>query len=472
MTAAPYPISGTVTNAIGTPANNATVVLLNVDGESTQSTKTDSNGQYEFTLTDYNNNDYCHMIVRASTPEQQAMATFTLDTAAGSQEQDFTLERINTWAENKNIEFRTILNKVYDPIENRLRTEDNIRDLTSASDSVEAIQDTHDDLKASVFVNDGIVNQRKVSVSPNRAMVTAEVTRLIGTSFDNTTKDTNFWTETVTGSGSVTKNGEAELETGSTGDSTVKYTTVRKGRFIPATAMEVKTTAEFYTAATANNKRSIGAYDTNNGFFFLLDGTTFKIVTRTNTSGSPVDTEVASGSFNGDSSTYVMNTSPHNMLITTSMKSVFFIIDGKLIHQATFTHSTRPKTFTLPITIENNNSGGLDTDIAFHIVGASLYRIGKENTAPTSKFIQGQTAATICKYGAGNICTLVVSAVENNSAITIYDNTAASGTIIWDSGAMGAQTQPFSLDLCRLPFAIGLTVKIVTADSDILLVYE
>lgn len=65
-----------------------------------------------------------------------------------------------------------------------------------------------------------------------------------------------------------------------------------------------------------------------------------------------------------------------------------------------------------------------------------------------------------------------MSGVAQNSRVIFYNNTAASGTILWDSGAMGAQTQPFSLDMGHLPFDIGLTLVISGANSNVTVVYE
>ena len=48
---------------------------------------------------------------------------------------------------------------------------------------------------------------RHTWVSTTNALSTFEAVRLIGTSFSGATKDTNFWTETVTGSGTVTQSG-------------------------------------------------------------------------------------------------------------------------------------------------------------------------------------------------------------------------------------------------------------------------
>jgi len=77
----------------------------------------------------------------------------------------------------------------------------------------------------------------------------------------------------------------------------------------------------------------------------------------------------------------------------------------------------------------------------------------------------------VLKRGGGTIHRLAISGVAVNSAITLYDNTAASGTILWASGAMLANTQPFILEL-GIPFFTGLDLVIATASSTVTVVYE
>ena len=51
---------------------------------------------------------------------------------------------------------------------------------------------------------------------------------------------------------------------------------------------------------TTNLKQKVGLFDANNGIFFFVDGTDYKIVRRTYTSGAAVDTEISQSSWNGD----------------------------------------------------------------------------------------------------------------------------------------------------------------------------
>lgn len=47
-----------------------------------------------------------------------------------------------------------------------------------------------------------------------------------------------------------------------------------------------------------------------------------------------------------------------------------------------------------------------------------------------------------------------------------------SGTIIWSSGSMGANTVPFSIRFDSLSFFTGLTLVIATANCNVTVIYE
>jgi len=99
---------------------------------------------------------------------------------------------------------------------------------------------------------------------------------------------------------------------------------------------------------TANLKQKVGLFDVNNGIFFYADGTTLKIVRRTYTSGSPVDTEISQSSWNGDkldgtgASGFTLDPAKSNILfidiewLGVGSVRVGFVINGQLITAHTF----------------------------------------------------------------------------------------------------------------------------------------
>jgi hypothetical protein len=284
---------------------------------------------------------------------------------------------------------------------------------------------------------------------------------LVGTNFDGTTKDTNFWTETVTGSGSVTQDGEIKLETGATANSTAKYESVRRARFVVGSSLVFTGAFKFNDADETDNVRRCGAYDANDGFFFQLDGSTLSVGSRKSTS----DTLVSSGSFNGEYGlTFAINNAAYYKLsIEYTPKGAFYYLNSRLLHSSLGGHLTGY--LTLPITFENINDNSNTTDVAFDCLGVVIMREGAKETNPIYKYIAG-ASTTVCKYGAGDLHGIVNN--DNSGSVIIYDNTAGSGTII------------ASIDLAKVlgtltfdaPFSTGLTAVTTGAGAKITLTYE
>ena len=302
---------------------------------------------------------------------------------------------------------------------------------------------------------------RHTWVTAGNALTTVPFIRLVGTNFDGTTKDTNFWTETVTGSGTVTQGGgEIELSTGTTANSTTQYDSVRTARFVVTSPLQFQAIVKFETAGATDNVRRCGAYKDTDGFYFELDGTTFSIGYRK----ASADTLVSSGSFNGNyGTTYTMDTNYHKLAIEWGPKGVFFYIDNVLLHKDGQGH--RSNFLSLPIRFENDNSNGKDDDMVLDVLASAIGRYGELITSSTYKYI-GAAATTVCKYGPGRLHVVVNN--DNAGACVIYDNTAGSGNVI------------ASIDLSKVlgsmafgcPFSTGLTVVTTGATVKITVVYE
>ena len=86
----------------------------------------------------------------------------------------------------------------------------------------------------------------------------------------------------------------------------------------------------------------------------------------------------------------------------------------------------------------------------------------------TPKNITTQTT-TVVKSAPGVLHAITLNNPVATSVITIYDNTAASGTII-GTITVPASPQPLTLRY-DATFSTGLTVKTATASSDITVLY-
>lgn len=285
--------------------------------------------------------------------------------------------------------------------------------------------------------------------------------KLAGTAFSGSTKDTNFWTETVTGSGAVAQSGEISLTTGATADSTAKYASVRKARKVTGAGNQFRMVGRLTTAPEANNLRRCGSYDTNNGFFFQVNGETLGVGSRKATS----DTIVNSGSFNGDmGASVVMGTSFGRFFIEYDHLSVKFFINDVLLHTITASTASLTDSLDLPITMENNNTNGNTTDNGFEILFASIIRLGELNTETTS-YYASTAATTVLKYGAGKLMRITVC--DNTGTLIAYDNTAGSGRILCSiDGSKTVGTLEF-----QAPFGTALTI-VTTGSPKMTVVYE
>lgn len=73
---------------------------------------------------------------------------------------------------------------------------------------------------------------------------------------------------------------------------------------------------------------------------------------------------------------------------------------------------------------------------------------------------------TVLKTGAGILRTITFNNPTATAVVTIYDNTAASGSALIGTITVPASPMPVSLRY-DAAFATGLTVKTATANSDI-----
>ena len=298
---------------------------------------------------------------------------------------------------------------------------------------------------------------------------TAKSVRLCGDNFEGNTLDTNIWTVTNTGTGGSTlSNALCTISTGTTSNSTAKLNSVRLGRFIVGAVNYYVGGVRLPDTGTSNNTRRWGVFNANNGFGFQISNTTVGIFNRKGGS----DTVVTSFNFNGRSA-FTLDTNFHSYEIYYSASKVLFFQDKLLIHTLSVSSSMLTNSLNLPIGHENINTGGSTTNVNLEVRSGAISRLG-EVSSGTVSYHSGSTGTTVLKRSAGELKRVVVNTVGSGSnSITIYDNTAGSGTVLAVlSGSGTAQnTQAFTVEY-NLPFDTGLTIVISATAGDITVIYE
>ncbi len=206
------------------------------------------------------------------------------------------------------------------------------------------------------------------------------------------------------------------------------------------------------------------------GYCFQLSGTTFSVVTLIG--GSP--TVVESGSFNGDlGTTYIVNTNLQTWEIYYNTKTVWFVINGVVLHSVSNSLTPLTNTQSLFAFLKNTNANNANTNVGLYTRSLTIKRLGTLLTQPTSKYQSGTTAAAgvICKYGAGNLHQLIISGITTNgSVVTVYDGLSNNAPVIF-SGTFQANTN-WSWDFKGIPFYNGLTIVIATQNCNATIIYE
>jgi len=287
--------------------------------------------------------------------------------------------------------------------------------------------------------------------------------RLAGGIMSGTAFDTNFWSSTLVGTGAVAQsNGLQNLTTGATANSsvTVKSTTV--ARFVGQNANIYASVIQLGDTGTANNERGWGVSDGTDGAYFKINGTTVYVCTKK----GGVETAVASASWNGNQTLPTL-TNLNTYRIEYRQKGIIFEINGNVAHTVSTTSSLWTNTMNLPAIHYNTNSGGSTTNVSMSVAAATIYRLGPFETQPVAGRIT--TAGTyILKYGPGTLHRIVLNN-PTGTLITVYDNTAGSGTTLAVLNTP-SQANPVCLEY-GVVFSTGLTV-VSTGTWDATIVYQ
>ena len=261
-------------------------------------------------------------------------------------------------------------------------------------------------------------------VSSTRELACTDTVRVIGGVFGGTINalDTGMWSTPYTsGTGTYTiTGGQLVMSTGITSNSSAYITTTKLARFLATTMNYFNSFIQLPDTGTANNIRRWGAFDTSEGFFFVLNGTSLSVATRKNS----VDTTYAISGFS-------LDLKCHQYEIYWNEQYIWFYVDNNVV--ATITSDASPLTNTLHLkaSAHNVNSGGSTTNVIINVRSMAISRIGED----ISKYVYfhcGTLGTNVLKYGPGTLgmFSLNVKGATSN-VVTLYDGTAVkTGTEI------------------------------------------
>jgi len=313
----------------------------------------------------------------------------------------------------------------------------------------------------------------EVENTPNDELRVTESVRLVGSSFSETTLDSNYWT-IVSGTSAtfIVSAAQCTLSTGLSANANSILQSVRIARYVGGTSNRFRSQVRLDDNGTANNVRRWGMFNATDGAYYELSGTNLRLVTRR----LGQNTIVSNGEFNGNTGSNI-NFTP-NLIATYEIyynnKKVYFSIDGDLIHTVYIQTMTWTGSMHLPIRFENFNINGASQNVVMNIRNAIINRFGSLMTQSTSRYISGTTAGTVCKIGPGNLNQIIMGGIVNGSVITIYDGISTGGSVIFSTtlNVGNADNRPVQLDFKGLPFFTGLFVVIATQNANLLMIYE
>jgi hypothetical protein len=303
---------------------------------------------------------------------------------------------------------------------------------------------------------------RSVKVSPMREQSSSDPIRLVGSVFPNYVKETNFWTETVTGSGVVTgKIGKLEITTGATADSTAQYTSFRKARYVSGAALFYRGVHRYTSTSVTSNMCGFGACDATAGAGFCLSNGTFYAVTKK----TGAMTAYPASSF---TTAFTIDTNSHTYEVWWTNSKVWWYVDDILRYSQSYPVDPPFEQGGKNVLLYNHNYGGGTNSQTLENRVASIYSFGQLSTESHYKHISG-AGTWVMKLSGGRLHSIAIN--TPGTLMTIYDETSAvagSQMAIIDTTKATGNVGNMNFDC---PFFVGLTI-VTTGAGDFTVIYE
>ena len=330
-------------------------------------------------------------------------------------------------------------------------------------------------------------SQLGTEIDFERKLTVANLRRIFGTAFGNTIDTTYSYTSNVVGTGSTTaSNGVASIVTGATANSSAELISKPTIRAEFGKTMMAEFFARFTHTGTADNTTYIRQYaDANNEFGFRLNGafatgyTNFEVYRKR--AGSI--TAVASGSFNGNGtlsgksiSDFISGYTATNFYeykIKYSYKKIQFFVDDICIHTFNAVTTSLVATLLARLSLYTVNANGQTANVGVECLGMGGYQFAGDANNPLFYNNHGVAETRTLKAGGGTIHQIIIGKKgSGGDSLTIYDNTAGSGTIIALIDLQSVTGNQLSFNTAGLNFYTGLTYVSVGGTSNFTILWE
>ena len=249
--------------------------------------------------------------------------------------------------------------------------------------------------------------------------------RLVGAVFSGSTIDPNFWTVTSGSvSGSAVQSGnQIILSTGSATNGTCVVQSVRVARYIGGSSNRYRAQIRLSDSGIAGNSRRFGMFDSVDGAYYKVSGTTMYACTMK----GGVESAISASNWNVSTASPTL-TNVNSYEIYQTNANVYYSVAGNLVHTASFPINTWSNVSHFPARMDTTNTG-ITSQNNIECRVATIYRLGALQTQAMSNYTSGTTAGKILKYGAGNLQKLVFGSLASGAVVTLYDGVNTGGIL-------------------------------------------